>query len=100
MKYQRYAMLLALFSFLSPALFGQGLNNTASKEDWEEINFEFNSPILTDGYPSLLRLADLMKQNPGYKVKLEGHADVIGSTRYNQRLGERRAEAVREFLIK
>jgi len=100
MKYQRYAMLLALFSFLSPVLFGQGLNNTASKEDWEEINFEFNSPILTDGYPSLLRLADLMKQNPGYKVKLEGHADVIGSTRYNQRLGERRAEAVREFLVK
>ena len=33
-------------------------------------------------------------------MKLEGHADVIGSTRYNQRLGERRARAVREFLVK
>jgi outer membrane protein OmpA-like peptidoglycan-associated protein len=31
---------------------------------------------------------------------MEGHADVIGSTQYNQRLGERRAQAVREFLIK
>lgn len=100
MKYQRYAMLLVLFSLISSCLYAQGLNTTASKEDWEEINFEFNSPILTDGYPSLLRLADLLKQNAGYKVKLEGHADVIGSNAYNQRLGQKRADAVREFLIK
>lgn len=100
MKYQRYATLLVLFSLFSACLFAQGLNTSASKDDWEEINFEFNSPILTDGFPSLLRLAELLQQNPGYKVKLEGHADVIGSTRYNQRLGERRAQAVREFLTK
>ena len=91
MKCQRYAMLLVLFSLLGSCLFAQGLNTAASKDDWEEINFEFNSHILTDGFPSLLRLAELLQQNPGYKVKLEGHADVIGSTRYNQRLGERRA---------
>src|SRR4051794_16463477 len=100
MKYQRYAMLLVLFSFVSPALFSQGLNTSASKEDWEEINFEFNSAVLTDGFPSLLRLADLLKQNSGYKVKLEGHTDVIGSARYNQTLGDRRANTVRDFLIK
>jgi hypothetical protein len=100
MTYQRYATLLVLFSLFGSCLFAQGLNTAASKDDWEEINFEFNSPILTDGFPSLLRLAELLQQNPGYKVKLEGHADVIGSTRYNQRLGERRAQAVREFLIK
>ena len=100
MKYQRYAMLLVLFSFISPALFAQGLNTSASKEDWEEINFEFNSAVLTDGFPSLLRLADLLKQNSGYKVKLEGHTDVIGSARYNQTLGDRRANTVRDFLIK
>ena len=100
MKCQRYAMLLVLFSLFSSCLFSQGVNITASKDDWEEINFEFNSHILTDGFPSLLRLAELLQQNPGYKVKLEGHADLIGSTRYNQRLGERRAQAVQEFLVK
>jgi len=100
MKCQRYATLLVLFSLFSAGVFAQGLNTAASKDDWEEINFEFNSPVLTDGFPSLLRLAELLQQNPGYKVKLEGHADVIGSTRYNQRLGERRAQAVREFLVK
>lgn len=100
MRFQRYATLLVLFTLSSLSLFSQGLNTTASKDDWEEINFEFNSPVLTDGYPSLLRLAELLQQNAGYRVKLEGHADVIGSDRYNQRLGERRAQAVRDFLVK
>jgi len=100
MKCQRYATLLVLFSLFSASLLAQGLNTAASKDDWEEINFEFNSSVLTDGFPSLLRLAELLQQNPGYKVKLEGHADVIGSLRYNQRLGERRAQTVRDFLVK
>jgi hypothetical protein len=100
MRYQRYLSLLFLFTLLSSCLFSQGLNTTASKDDWEEINFEFNSPILTDGYPSLLRLAELLQKNTGHRVRLEGHADVIGSTRYNERLGQRRADAVKAFLVK
>ena len=31
------------------------------KDDWEEINFEFNSSVLSDGFPSLLRLAELLR---------------------------------------
>ena len=102
MKCQRFATPLVLFTLtlLSANLFGQGLNTTASKDDWEEINFEFNSHILTDGYPSLLRLAELLQKHPDYKVKIEGHADVIGSNRYNERLGLRRAETVKAFLVK
>ena len=101
MEYRRYGTLLFLFALLGSCLsFGQGLNTTASPDDWEEINFEFNSHILTDGYPSLLRLAELLKQHPDYRVRIEGHADVIGSNRYNERLGLRRAEQVRDFLVK
>jgi len=100
MKCQRYLTLLVIFCLFGPLVFAQGLNTGASKDDWEEINFEFNSAVLTDGFPSLLRLAELLQQNPGYKLKLEGHADVIGSNRYNQRLGERRAQTVRDFLVK
>ena len=100
MRYQRISSLLFLSTLLSSCLFSQGLNTTASKEDWEEINFEFNSPVLTDGYPSLLRLAELLQKHPDHKVKLEGHADVIGSNRYNERLGQRRADAVKAFLVK
>lgn len=71
-----------------------------TKDDWEEINFEFNSAVLTDGFPSLLRLAELLSKNPEYKVKLDGHTDSIGSEKYNEKLSQRRAEAVRAFLIK
>jgi regulator of replication initiation timing len=89
--------LLAACALLLPA---QGINTQASKDDWEEINFEFNSAILSDGFPSLLRLAELLSKNPEFRVKLDGHTDSIGSADYNQKLGQRRAEAVRAFLIK
>jgi uncharacterized cupredoxin-like copper-binding protein len=72
----------------------------ASKDDWEEINFEFNSAVLTDGFPSLLRLSELLNKNPDYRVKLDGHTDYIGSEKYNEKLSQRRAEAVKAFLEK
>jgi hypothetical protein len=100
MKYQRYLTLLMLITLAGAALMAQGLNTTASKDDWEEINFEFNSHILTDGYPSLLRMAELLQKHTDYRVRIEGHADVIGSNRYNERLGLRRADAVKAFLVK
>ncbi len=82
------------------SLFGQGMNTKASKGDWEEINFEFNSAVLTDGYPSLLRIADLLKGHQDYKVRIVGNTDSIGSTRYNDRLAVSRANTVAQFLQK
>src|SRR5437764_6800794 len=97
---QRFVVSLTLFSAFTVGIFAQGLDTRASKDDWEEINFEFNSAVLSDGFPSLLRLADLLKAHPGYRVRLEGHADHIGSNRYNDRLGLQRANTVRDFLVK
>ncbi len=81
-------------------LFAQGLETSATKDDWEEINFEFNSSILSDGYPSLLRLADALQKHPDWKVKLHGHTDWVGSNRYNDKLAMARATTVRNFLLK
>src|ERR1035441_3826361 len=79
----------------------QGLNPVGqTKESWEEINFEFNSSILSDGYPSLLRLADLLTQHRDYHVKLMGNTDSVGSAAYNDKLAQARAEAVKAFLVK
>ncbi len=97
---RRYATVLFLFSIFGSSLYSQGLNTTASKDDWEEINFEFNSAVLADGYPSLLRLADLLQKHGDYKVKIEGNADKIGSNNYNEKLGQKRADAVKAFLVK
>ena len=100
MTYLRYVAMVCLAAMAAPCLFAQGLTTTATKDDWEEINFEFNSSVLTDGYPSLLKLADLLKAHPDYKVKLEGHTDQIGSEAYNKGLAQKRANTVRDFLAK
>src|SRR3954463_8168521 len=97
--YQRLAALLAVPIFAA-SLFAQGLDTQASKDDWEEINFDFNSSVLVDGFPSLLRLAELLQTNAGYKVRVEGHTDGIGSDSFNQKLGLARANTVRDFLVK
>lgn len=81
-------------------LYPQGLTTTAAKEDWEEINFEFNSSVLVDGYPSLLRLASLLEKHPDYRVKVEGHTDIVGSDKYNQKLAIARSETIKSFLGK
>ena len=87
--------------FLVPLLvLGQGLTTSAAKTDWEEINFEFNSHILSDGYPSMLRLAELLNKHPDYKVKVAGHTDWVGGHPYNDKLAQRRADAVKAFLVK
>jgi len=95
------SLLFALLASLSVVgLWGQGLETNAQKDDWEEINFEFDSSILTDGYPSLLRLAELLNEHSDYKVTLEGNTDFRGPDAYNQGLGARRAETVQAFLVK
>jgi OOP family OmpA-OmpF porin len=40
-----------------------------------------------------------LSANPSNPLTIEGHTDSIGSTQYNQRLSERRANAVRKYLI-
>src|ERR1700722_18512390 len=97
--FQRFAAFLAV-PILAAGLFGQGIDTQATKDDWEEINFDYNSSVLVDGFPSLLRLSELLQKNSGFKVKIEGHADTIGDTSYNNKLGLARASAVRDFLVK
>src|SRR6516165_4461336 len=97
---KKIAAIGALGLFAS-CIFAQGLNTGGqNKDDWEEINFEFNSSILSDGYPSLLRLADMLSQHRDYRVKVTGHTDYVGSAAYNDKLAQRRADAVKAFLVK
>ena len=93
---------LGALGLMASGLFAQGLTPPSgqAKDDWEEINFEFNSSILSDGYPSLLRLAELLSQHRDYHVKVTGNTDYVGSVRYNDRLALARANTVRDFLVK
>ena len=97
---RKLTLAIALASMGVGALQAQGLETDAKPDDWEEINFEFDSSVLTDGYPSLLRLSDLLSKNTDYTVELIGHTDFRGSDEYNLGLGRRRAEMVKSFLVK
>ncbi len=92
----RFGVILTAMCLCLPAQMPPGVQ----KDDWEEINFEFNSSVLTDGFPSLLRLADLLNKNTGFRVKLDGHTDYVGSEKYNEKLSQKRAESVKTFLEK
>lgn len=50
-------------------------------------------------YPEIERVAKFMQQHPDTKADIEGHTDSAGSDVYNQKLSQRRAEAVRTVLM-
>jgi peptidoglycan-associated lipoprotein len=55
--------------------------------------------IRDDAKPALQKDADWMRRWSSTKVLIEGHADERGSAEYNLALGERRASAVRDYLV-
>jgi outer membrane protein OmpA-like peptidoglycan-associated protein len=64
------------------------------------VFFEFNSDrVLSKYYPDLDKLGQALVQNPGYRLRIEGHTDNIGSDTYNQALSKRRAQSVKQYLV-
>jgi outer membrane protein OmpA-like peptidoglycan-associated protein len=65
------------------------------------INFGFNSAVLPDSAHAMIDVvAQVMKESPDIKVRVEGHTDAIGSADYNAALSERRALSVGAYLVK
>ncbi len=67
----------------------------------EDVHFDFDKATLTDEAKAILaRDIQTLKSNPSIKVQVEGHTCAHGKDDYNMALGERRANAVKEFLVK
>ena len=65
-----------------------------------DVFFGYDSWTISDDQrQALTRDADWMKSNPGAIVKVEGHCDERGTSDYNLVLGEKRAKAVRNYLV-
>jgi len=65
----------------------------------EDIHFDFDKATLTEAATAILnRDIRTLKQNLGIKVQIEGHTCAHGADDYNMALGERRANAVKEYL--
>lgn len=65
------------------------------------LKFEFNKADLRPEDRELLsRIAGIMLTSQDYTISVNGHTDDVGSDAYNRKLSERRAQAVRDYLVK
>ena len=67
----------------------------------QDLHFDTNSSEIAKDSQELLkeRALPVFKANPDLRVRIDGHTDSRGSDAYNQALSERRADAVRKFLV-
>ena len=64
------------------------------------VNFDTGKAIIRKADAVELKKAiDFVKKYPGYNISVEGHTDNVGKDEYNQGLSERRAAAVKKYLV-
>jgi outer membrane protein OmpA-like peptidoglycan-associated protein len=64
------------------------------------LKFDFDKAELRPEDRELLsRIAGILLTSTDYTVSVNGHTDDVGSEEYNQKLSERRAQAVRDYLV-
>ena len=65
------------------------------------VYFDFDKYDIKAEYRDMLQQkAELMKQYPSIRVRIEGNCDERGTQEYNLALGERRARAAYEYMIR
>jgi outer membrane protein OmpA-like peptidoglycan-associated protein len=66
----------------------------------DKVYFATNKDkILDKSFEMLKEVATVIKSKPEMKVRVEGHTDNVGRDKKNQKLSERRAESVKQFLV-
>jgi outer membrane protein OmpA-like peptidoglycan-associated protein len=80
------------------------MNDLTEKQVKLRINnvfFDFDQYTLkSESFPELDRLIKLLKDNNQRKIHLEGHTDNEGTDEYNLELSRKRAESVRDYLVR
>ncbi len=67
----------------------------------QRVNFKpARSVILPDSFELLRQVAQVIKDAPSIRVRVEGHTDNVGKLQTNLRVSQARADAVRDFLVK
>lgn len=66
----------------------------------DNIYYDFDKAnIREDASQDLQKVLRIMTENPGYKVELSSHTDSRGTFKYNERLSQRRAQSVVNWLV-
>jgi peptidoglycan-associated lipoprotein len=85
----------------NPAELHAGWLEDAQALKTETVYFDFDSSVIKLGEkPKVSAVADYLKANSAKAVRVEGNCDERGTEEYNRALGDRRAQAVREELIR
>ena len=67
---------------------------------FEDVHFDFDQHALRPGAARVLdEVVGALAENPELRILIEGHACSIGTNEYNLALGDRRAAAVRQYLL-
>lgn len=86
-----------------PPTGGWNRENFAENREFFKANtvyFDFDrSAVKASERVRVEEVAAYLKGKPGHMVEIEGHCDERGTEEYNRALGERRALAVREYLV-
>ncbi len=87
-----------------------GISDPNLRKDWprdheifksDTVHFDFDSSVIkSEDKSKVAAVADYIKGHPADAVEIEGHCDARGTEEYNRSLGERRALALREELIR
>jgi len=64
------------------------------------LEFATSSSTLPGEYDELDQLARELKDNPGIRIKIDGHTDNVGGEEGNKELSLQRAETVKAYLVK
>jgi OOP family OmpA-OmpF porin len=64
------------------------------------VEFDFDKSTIKKGYyKDIDDLAKVMKDYPDLNVVIEGHTDSVGTAAYNKKLSQRRAEAIKKYMV-
>ncbi|OQX74806.1 MAG: hypothetical protein B6D59_01275 [Campylobacteraceae bacterium 4484_4] len=65
-----------------------------------KILFDYDKADIKKAYRlELEKVVEVMKKRPDVRLEVEGHTDSIGTYEYNQKLSQRRADAIKRYLV-
>ena len=82
------------------SLNSKDLDDLNKNSPFQPLLFAYDlAEVSAEGQRVLQANADIMKKYPSWVITIEGHADERGTAEYNLALGERRANAARDYLV-
>lgn len=84
----------------TPMSFDSAGSDSGKIAGLETVHFAYDKSSISEDNKRILQgNADWIKKNPKFKIQIEGHCDSRGTIEYNLALGERRANAVKAYLV-